>query len=508
MGNRGPAGGVESPMRNPTGFSVFLFASLALGADPALTVYNQNFATVRETIPLSLKQGVTQVRFAGATAHMEPESVILRDPAGKHALQILEQNYRADPVSVERLLALYEGQTIDFLVRQGERTQIVRGKIVRSGYVPRAPVPQQYYMPQPAQPSAQPIIEVEGKLRFELPGTPLFPALADDTVLKPTLDWLIQSAQPGGFDAELCYVTGELNWSADYNLIAQGSGDDLDLVGWVTIDNKSGKTFENARIKLMAGDVNKLAPRGTPGVVGGVAGGMHMAGPMAPPPVSEKSFDEYHLYTLERLATLHDGETKQVEFVRASGIQSRLVYVYDGAKIDLNRYQGWNWEALRNDAGFGAQSNPKVWVMREVVNSQANHLGIPLPAGRTRFYRRDTDGRLEFTGEDNIQHTPQGETVRVLTGAAFDLVGERRRLNFRIDHQRSMIEESFEIKVRNRKQTPVEVRVVEHLYRWFTWEIQLNSSPFKKTDARTIEFTVPLALDEEKVITYQVRYTW
>lgn len=494
-------------MRNSLGFIAVVFASLALGADPALTVYNQNFATVRETIPLSLKQGVTQVRFTGASAHMEPESVILRDPTRKHALQILEQNYRADPVSVERLLALYEGQTIDFLVRQGERTEIVRGKIVRSGYAPRARDPRQYYVSQPAQPPAQPIIEVDGKLRFELPGTPLFPALVDDTVLKPTLDWLIQSPQPGGFDAELCYVTGELNWSADYNLIAQGAGDDLDLVGWVTIDNKSGKTFENARIKLMAGDVNKLAPRGL-SVDRVSTMGMAMGGAMAPPPVSEKSFDEYHLYTLERLATLHDGETKQVEFVRASGIHSRLVYVYDGAKIDPNRYQGWNWEMLRNDPGFGAQSNPKVWVMRELVNSEANHLGIPLPAGRTRFYRRDTDGRLEFTGEDNIQHTPRAETLRVLTGAAFDLVGERKRLNFRIDQQRTVVEESFEIKVRNRKTTPVEVRVVEHLYRWFTWEIQSNSSPYKKTDARTIEFTVPLAPDEEKVITYQVRYTW
>ena len=495
-------------MRNPAGLSVLLFASLALGADPALTVYNQNFATVRETIPLSLKQGVNQVRFTGATAHMEPESVILRDPNGKHGLQILEQNYRADPVSVERLLALYEGQTIDFLVRQGESTQIVRGKIVRSGYVPRPFVPQPYFMPQPPQPPAQPIIEVDGKLRFELPGLPLFPALADDTVLKPTLDWLIQSPQPAGFDAELCYVTGELNWSADYNLIAPVTGDDLDLVGWVTIDNKSGKTFENARIKLMAGDVNKLAPRGgTLTVDGAMIESMGMA-QRAAVPVTEKSFDEYHLYTLERLATLHDGETKQVEFVRASGIKSRLVYVYDGAKIDLKRYQGWNSEMLRNDASLGAQSNPKVWVMREVVNSEANHLGIPLPAGRTRFYRRDTDGRLEFTGEDNIQHTPREETVRVLTGAAFDLVGERKRLSFRNDQQRSVVEESFEIKVRNRKTAPVEVRVVEHLYRWFTWEIQLNSSPFKKTDARTIEFTVPLAPNEEKTITYQVRYTW
>lgn len=487
--------------------AVVALTSLALGADPALTVYNQNFAIVRETIPLNLKQGANQVRFTGATAHLEPESVILRDPTGKHALQVLEQNYRADPVSVERLLALYEGQTIDFLVRSGDRTEVVPGKIVRSGFVPRPLAPQWNYAPQPPRPPEQPIIEVNGKLRFELPGIPLFPALADDTVLKPALDWLIRSDQAGAFDAELCYLSGELSWSADYNLIAPPTGDDLDLVGWVTIDNKSGKTFENARIKLMAGDVNKLQPTSVDRVrASGVVGGIVSSNPSLP--VTEKSFDEYHLYTLDRLATLHDGETKQVEFLRASAVKSRLVYVYDGAKIDLNRYQGWNWEGLRQDPGFGAQSNPKVWVMRELVNTEANHLGIPLPAGRTRFYRRDTDGRLEFTGEDKIEHTPRAETVRVLTGAAFDLVGERKRLNFRIDHQRQTVEESFEIKLRNRKKTAVEVRVVEHLYRWFTWEIRQNSTPFNKTDSRTIEFNLALAPDEEKVVSYTALYTW
>ncbi len=498
-------------MRIPTGISVILLSSLATAADPALTVYNQNFAVIRETIPLKLKQGVNQVRFADATAQLEPESVMLRDPSGKFALQILEQNYRADPVSVERLLTLYEGKTVDFLVRNGDRTEIVTGKIVRSGSLPAAMTVQQpYFGPQQPPSPAQPIVEVDGKLRFQLPGIPMFPALAGDTVLKPTLDWVIRSGQPGAFDAELCYVSGGFDWSADYNLVAPEKGDDLDLVGWVTIDNKSGKTFENARVKLMAGDVNKLRPRGAGygvgmggGVVGGIPGGIQAA-----PPITEKSFDDYHLYTLDRPATVHDRETKQVEFVRAAGIKAKVVYVYDGAKIDANRYQGWNWEGIRNDAGFGTQSNPKVWIMRELENTLANRLGMPLPAGRTRFYRRDSDGRLEFTGEDKIEHTPRGETLRVLTGAAFDLVGERRRLNFRMDHQRSTVEESFEIKVRNRKGTPVEVRVVEHLYRWFTWQITSNSTPYRKTDSRTIEFLVPLAPDEEKTVTYDVRYTW
>jgi hypothetical protein len=165
-------------------------------------------------------------------------------------------------------------------------------------------------------------------------------------------------------------------------------------------------------------------------------------------------------------------------------------------------------EQIRMDSGYGTQSNTKVWVMREFVNSSANHLGAPLPKGKVRFYRRDSDGRMEFTGEDTIDHTPKDETVRVFTGAAFDLVGERRRTVYRVDHARSMLDESFEIKVRNRKKEPVQVRVVEHLYRWNTWEIQVNSMPFAKKDAQTIEFTVQLQPDEEKVVTYTAHYTW
>jgi hypothetical protein len=237
--------------------------------------------------------------------------------------------------------------------------------------------------------------------------------------------------------------------------------------------------------------------------VGGLIGGISGA-----PPVTEKTFDEYHLYTLERPVSIHDRETKQVEFVRAAGVKSDVIYIYDGAKIDTSRYQGWNPDMIRNDSGYGAQSNPKVWVMREFVNSDANRLGMPLPKGKVRFYRRDTDGRLEFTGEDTIDHTPKDEKIRVFTGAAFDLAGERKRTIFQNDMGRRMMDEAFEIKVRNHKKEPVEVRVVEHLYRGTTWDISTNSMPFTKTDSQTIEFRVPMQPDEEKTITYAAHYTW
>jgi hypothetical protein len=475
-----------------------------LAADPALTIYNQDFAVIREIIPLDLQQGPTSVRFTGTTAHLEPESVILRDPTGQRQLQILEQSYRADPVSAELLLSLYEGKTIGFLAQNRDQVEVVSGKVIRSGYNPGNSAYQQY---RPPNVTGQPIIEVDGKLRFQLPGAPLFPRLADDTILKPSVEWVIQSDRPGKLDAELAYVSGGMNWSADYNIVSQGSGDTLDVIGWVTMVNQSGKMFENARIKLMAGDVNKIRPReyamNGPGMVASAGLATFPA-----PPVTEKTFDEYHLYTLQRPATLHDRETKQVEFVRAAGVRSKIVYIYDGAKIDPNRFRGWGAEQIRNDSGYGTQSNPKVWVMREFANSDANHLGMPLPRGRVRFYRRDTDGRLEFTGEDAIDHTPRDESIRTFTGAAFDLVGERRRTTFRIDHQRSMLDETFEIKVRNHKREPAEVRVVEHLYRGTTWEIPISSTPFKKTDSQTAEFQVQLAPDEEKTVSYSAHYTW
>jgi hypothetical protein len=354
--------------------------------------------------------------------------------------------------------------------------------------------------------AGQPIIEVNGQLRFSLPGTPVFPRLTDDSILKPRLEWLLATDKAGRFPAELSYVTGGMSWQADYNIVAPEKGDLVDIVGWVTMDNQTGRTFENARIKLMAGDVNKIQQ----GMAGQVAKQMvySPAADMVGPQVTEKAFDEYHLYTLERSTTLRDRETKQVEFIRAASVTTKQVYIYDGAKIDANRYNGWNWENIRNDHSYGTESNPKIWVMREFVNSQANHLGMPLPKGRVRFYRRDDDGQVEFTGENTIDHTPKDETIRIYTGNSFDLSGERHRTNYTVENKNNAATETFEIKVRNHKKEPMEVRVVEHLYRGKNWEIVTKSDDYKKKDSQTIEFPVTIAPDGEKTITYTAHYTW
>jgi len=462
-------------------------------AEPALTIYNQNFAVVRDTVSLNLNAGTNAVVYPGATAQVEPDSVILRDPAGKHSLQILEQNYRNDPVSQELLLSLFEGKTINFQnVRTKDNTQVtelIPGKIIRSGFVPGGG-------------NTQPIIEVNGQLQFSLPGQPLFPDLGDDTILKPAFNWLLQTGEPGAFDAEVGYVTGGFDWSASYNLVSPEKGDYCDLVGWITMNNNSGKTFENAKIKLLAGDVNKIQPpQFFTGAYRMKAMGMVMDAAAAPA-VSEKAFDEFHLYSIARPTTLHDHETKQVEFVHAEQMFAPTIYVYDGA-------EGYQFYGLNYDQNYGQSENKKILVQREFKNAETNQLGIALPAGKLRFYRRDDDGQLQFVGENTIDHTPRNETVRVTTGNSFDLVGERKQTSFRVDTSEKWIDESFEIKLRNRKRTDaVEIRVVEHLYRWSNWDITAKSDEFVKKDSQTIEFRIPVKPDEERTVTYTVHYSW
>jgi hypothetical protein len=483
--------------------ALLLLSAVAAGEnrEPALTIYNQNFFVAREQVPLTLSPGINRVEYAGVAAHLEPDSVILRDPSGR-PLQVLEQNYRNDPITEQLLLSRYEGKTIDFLVQRGNATETIRGKIIRSGYAPPVLYGNGYSQPQ----SMQPIIEVDGVLRFGMPGQPLFPGLASDSILKPTLAWLLQAPGAGSFAAELSYVSGGMDWQADYNLVlsdSRGETNLLDMVGWITMRNQSGKTFENARIKLLAGDVNKVQNATVAGRV--YTAEVKAMDAAAPPVVREKSFDEFHLYTLQNPTTLHDQETKQVEFVQAGSIRSERVYVYDGARLPEYAYSD---EQVRQDPGYGTQSNPKVWVMQEFKNSEANHLGIPLPKGKLRFYRRDTDGHLEFVGENVIDHTPKDETIRAYTGNAFDVVGERKRTSLQMDSRQRWVDESFEIRLRNHKKQPVSVRVVEHLYRWTNWKFLSESQQHRKTDAQTVEFPVTVAADGESVVSYTVHYSW
>ncbi|MFM9000008.1 MAG: DUF4139 domain-containing protein, partial [Opitutia bacterium] len=279
-------------------------------------------------------------------------------------------------------------------------------------------------------------------------------------------------------------------WEASYNLVAPEKGDKVDLVGWVTMRNHSGSAFDGATVKLMAGDVNRV--QSTMTSYNRRLREESFAASKSAAVVTEKSFDEFHLYSLANPVSFRDKETKQVEFVRATGVKAERIYVYEG--------RSWSY--------WGQPGGPtKVQVYRELMNTEANGLGMPLPKGKFRFYAQDEDRRLEFVGENQIDHTARNERIRVLTGNSFDLVGERRQLDLKRNGSR-VVSEAYEVKVRNRKKEPVDIRVVEHIAPWTDWTVSENAVPFEKLASHRIEFRVPLKPDEERVITYRVNYNW
>ena len=455
----------------------------------ALTIYNQNFAVARTTVDMNLSAGTNQITTTNVTTQLEPDSVVLRDPAGKIAFKIDEQNYDGGVIDQNSLLQKYEGKTIQF--SQG-RTQdgkliTVDGKIIRA-----------------TQP---PLIESNGTMQFELPGTPLFPASTDGLLLKPTLRWQIYSAKPAHLAAELAYITRGMSWQATYNVVAPESKDvtgteKVDVMGWVTIQNNSGTEFPQATIKLMAGDVAFLADLPRAKVYAMSVGGA-MAAPA--PAVTQQAFDDFHLYDLNRTVSLRSGETKQVQFLESGDVTMSRIYEYDGSNIgSINFYAGYH----NDQQTFGTNSNTKVNVRAEIKNAVANHLGMPMPAGRIRLYRRDSGGQMEFVGEGTIPHTPTDETVNVPVGSAFDVTGTRKQTDFHVDQRAHTIDETFEITVKNQKTTPVKVAVVEHMNRGQNWVVPTKSSEYIKRDSNTIEIPVTVPAAGEVKITYSAHYSW
>ena len=470
----------------------------------ALTIYNQNFAVARTAVDLDLHGGFNEITTINVTSMLEPDSVVLRDPTGKHVFHILEQNYDAGVVNQAWLLSRYEGKTINFQVGLDK---IVQGKIIRAGFQQ----PSAYNFDGQYSPGVegQPLIEVNGEMQFSLPGTPLFPAATDGLLLKPTLRWKIQSDGDAHFPGELAYVTGGFAWQATYNVVAPDNPDvtiaeKAGFLGWVTIHNQSGTDFPAARIKLMAGDVAKLQASG--GYPRDAMKTMALSEGAAAPQVTQKAFDDFHLYDLNRVVSLSDGETKQVQFLDVPAIDIRRTYLYDGASEMIQPVYAGN---INENRGYGLDpGNHKVFIIQEIKNSAANHLGMPLPAGRLRLYRRDSDGQMEFLGESLIPHTAAEDTLKIPTGAAFDIKGSRRQTDYHINQSEHTIDERFEIKLSNQKAQPVTVTVLEHLYRCDNWEVIDKSAGFTKRDSHTIEFPIRVPAKGESTLSYTVHYTW
>jgi hypothetical protein len=451
----------------------------------ALTIYNQNFGVVREKRNVEVKEKVGTIRFTDVAAQIDGTSVqfkSLTDPGAT----VLEQNYEYDLVSADKLLQKYIDKQITVLTKDATRYS---GNLLSFDG-------NQLVIRQFGEKGDLVMVQRGDNVKDIEFGT-----LPEGLITKPTLVWKLATEKIGRQLVEVAYQTAGLNWQADYNAVLNAKDTGLDLGGWVTINNQSGATYKDAWLKLIAGDVRRVQP---PEEYRPLGRARKTVAEAAAPGFEEKAFFEYHLYTLGRQTTVAQNQTKQIELLKAADVPVKKVFLYSGAP--QYRFYG----GLVTDAGYGSEeSNKKVNVVIEVKNSKENHMGMALPKGKVRLYKRDeADAALEFIGEDQIDHTPKDETVKLHIGDAFDIVGERKRTDYKVDTSRHVITESFEIRVRNHKIEPVEVLVKETLYRWNNWEILQASHKYDKYDSNTIHFPVKVDKDGEQVITYTVRYTW
>jgi hypothetical protein len=487
----------EPEMKPRLFFSALLLASLTTtalaagtaaattdGEGVALTIYNQNFGVVREKRNVDVKEKTGLIRFDDVASQIDGTSVQFKSITDPHAT-VLEQNYEFDLVSADKLLEKYIDKQLEVVTKDGSRYS---GSLLSFDA-------NQLVIRQESEKGG--IVMVQ---RGDNVKDIQFGALPEGLITKPTLVWKLATEKVGQQLIEVAYQTAGINWQADYNAILNPNDTKLDLGGWVTINNQSGATYKDAKLKLIAGDVRRVQPQ--PVFTAGMMRKSAMVESVNG--FEEKSFFEYHLYTLGRPATVAQNQTKQIELLKAADVPVRKVFLYDGAP--QYRFYG----GLNEDAGYGSEnSNKKVNVVVEVKNSKENNLGMALPKGKMRLYKRDeADGSLEFIGEDEIDHTPKDETVKLHIGDAFDIVGERKRTDFHVDAGSHIITESFEIRVRNHKTEPVEVLVKETLYRWNNWEITETNQKWTKYDSNTIHFPVKVDKDGEQVVTYTVRYTW
>jgi len=446
------------------------------------------YALVRDDREMKIKEGRSQLSFTDVAALIDPTTVTfssLTDPATR----VLEQNFQFDLVSTQKLLLKFIDRQITVDKPNGNSVTPITGTLLSAtdGIVLRGNDGSIYSLP------------TYTSVRF--------PDLPGGLNTRPTLVWDIQSPAAGNHKTRVTYQTGGITWWADYNLIFNEGADAnsglLDLSAWVSIINQSGATYADAKLKLIAGEVNRVQPEMDQRVRREVL----MKAAEAPADVAgfaQKDFFEFHLYTLGRTTTLPNNSTKQIElFDQAKQIPAKKVLVYYGAG------QPYFYPSPYTDRNMGVETNKKVDVYLEFKNDKQFGLGVPLPAGRLRVSQLDkADGSLEFIGEDTIDHTPKDEQVRVKLGSAFDVVGERRQVNFSVDTAAKWMEEEIEVKLRNHKSQPVDVIVKENLYRWSNWKILTQSHKFDKEDARTISFPVKVAKDGQTVVRYRVRYTW
>ncbi len=495
--------------RHPLAAAILLALPLTVTAQTALTVYSSaapgsispqqfrgmsdgtgvpGYAFVREERPFTLARGRSQVRVTDVPALIDPTTLAFASLTDPQGTRVLEQSFEFDLTSQAKLLSRYLEREVTVEQARGTGVETFSGTLLsaQDGLTLRNP---------------------DGSIRLvsSFAGVKL-PSLPGGLISKPTLVWDLESAREGPQNARFSYQTGGITWWADYNLVQSENAAGecrLDVGAWVTLVNQSGASYRDAMLKLVAGDVQRAPSRMAPAPQ--LAQMRTMAAEKSDG-FAEKAFFEYHLYTLGRPTTLPDNSTKQIElFPKAVGVGCERTLVYAG---QAGFHPGIT--SVITERAFGVQANRKVDVHLRFRNDSANALGIPLPAGRIRVSRMDpSDRSLEFIGEDVIGHTPRDEMVQVRLGSAFDVVGERRQIDFRVDTTAKWMEEDIEVKVRNQKPAEaVSLIVKENLNRWTQWSITRKSHEFVKEDARTLHFPLRIPAKGEAVVRYTVRYTW
>jgi hypothetical protein len=433
--------------------------------DVMVTIYNGNLGLVKDARDVRLPAGTTEVQFKDVAAQIDPTTVHLKsltDPAG---LRILEQNYEYDLVSSGKLMEKYVGKKVRLYGSDG--TYVEATLLSTNG----------------------PVFDINGQIHLGHHGRIVLPALPDNLVSQPTLVWLLRNQADRPQRVEASYLTGGITWRADYVMVINASDTRADLTGWVTVDNKSGATYGNAALKLVAGDVNRARDPRRDGRM------MEVAAKAASPESASRDFAseglfEYHLYTLDGRTTIKDNQTKQLALMSAAEVPVKKELVYYGAQ-----------EYYRNAYGMPV-SNQKVAVYLEIRNSKENRLGVPLPKGKVRVYKADAGGSQQFIGEDWIDHTPKDERVKIKLGNAFDVVGERTQKDWK-KIASNLYEVEWEISLRNHKSEAQTITVIEPVPG--DWQVLASTHAWEKVQAHTLKYEIAVPKESSVKLTYRVR---
>ena len=437
-----------------------------------VTVYNSNLGLVKDTRTIDLPKGNGQLHFMDVASSIMPETVHVKSLNKTDGLSVLEQNYEYDLISEAKLLDKYVGKKIKLLKENPYTSQkeTIEATLLSNN-------------------NGQ-VYQVGNEIYLGFPGQKILPEIPENLIAKPTLTWNYEAPGAGKQAIEVNYLTNNINWKSDYVLVLDSADKSAGLSGWVTLNNQSGTTYKNAKLKLIAGKVNRVQSFARQ-MGDAVYAESTMAGKAAPAFV-EQSFFEYHIYDLQRPTTIKDNQAKQVLLLEGKDIKTVKEFTVAG-----------NSSYFFQDYRSGDNKVP-VNVSVSFKNSKENNLGMPLPAGIMRLYKADSSNSLQFIGEDNIEHTPKDENIRLKIGEAFDIVAERKQTDFRVV-SRNVYESSWEVTLRNHKKEDVNVVVIETLASYGQWRVLSSSVPFEKQDVSSIKFNVAVPKDGEVTLTYQIQ---